>query len=193
MKTPFAAKSHKGFTLVEIMIVVAIIALLAAIAVPGFLRARKRSQASKILNDLRMIDGAVDQYAIETARKTGDVVGVADWTTISRKAPCFITPETVCSAPRTALRPSTPFRRYRRPITPCCPMSRTPDFGRLTDRKFGNLANPKALFTPTGFSARREFILTVRRAFCSIRIRHESTINAGSFGRTSATGSPMGN
>ena len=57
-----------GFTLVEIMIVVAIIALLAAIAVPGFLRARKRSQATKILNDLRMIDGAVDQYAIETAK-----------------------------------------------------------------------------------------------------------------------------
>src|SRR6478672_12025939 len=69
-----------GFTLVEIMIVVAIIALLAAIAVPGFLRARKRSQASRILNDLRMIDSAVDQYAIETSRKTGDVVGVADWT-----------------------------------------------------------------------------------------------------------------
>ncbi len=61
-----AAKSYKGFTLVEIMIVVAIIALLAAIAVPGFLRARKRSQASRILNDLRMIDSAVDQYAIET-------------------------------------------------------------------------------------------------------------------------------
>src|SRR5881227_250141 len=74
-----------GFTLVEIMIVVAIIALLAAIAVPGFLRARKRSQASKILNDLRMIDGAVDQYAIETARKTGDVVGVADWTNYLKK------------------------------------------------------------------------------------------------------------
>ncbi len=69
-----------GFTLVEIMIVVAIIALLAAIAVPGFLRARKRAQASKILNDLRMIDGAVDQYAIETGRKSGDVVDVVDWT-----------------------------------------------------------------------------------------------------------------
>ena len=53
------------------MIVVAIIALLAAIAVPGFLRARKRSQASRILNDLRMIDAAVDQYAIETNRSTG--------------------------------------------------------------------------------------------------------------------------
>src|ERR1700693_445256 len=69
-----------GFTLVEIMIVVAIIAFLAAIAVPGFLRARKRSQASRILNDLRMIDSAVDQYAVETNRKSGDTVGEADWT-----------------------------------------------------------------------------------------------------------------
>src|ERR1700758_4519824 len=74
-----------GFTLVEIMIVVAIIALLAAIAVPGFLRARKRSQASKILNDLRMIDSAVDQYSIETNRKTGDVVNTADWTNYVKK------------------------------------------------------------------------------------------------------------
>jgi prepilin-type N-terminal cleavage/methylation domain-containing protein len=73
-------KKRGGFTLVEIMIVVAIIALLAAIAVPGFLRARKRSQATRILNDLRMIDSAVDQYAIETNRKTGDVVKVTDWT-----------------------------------------------------------------------------------------------------------------
>ena len=79
------AKSQRGFTLVEIMIVVAIIALLAAIAVPGFLRARKRSQASRILNDLRMIDSAVDQYAIETNRKTGDVVAVADWTNYLKK------------------------------------------------------------------------------------------------------------
>jgi prepilin-type N-terminal cleavage/methylation domain-containing protein len=74
-----------GFTLVEIMIVVAIIALLAAIAVPGFLRARKRSQASKILNDLRMIDSAVDQYAIETGKKTGDTVAVPDWTNYVKK------------------------------------------------------------------------------------------------------------
>src|SRR5437764_14409654 len=79
MLSPQIAR-QEGFTLVEIMIVVAIIALLAAIAVPGFLRARKRSQASRILNDLRMIDSAIDQYAIETSRKTGDVVAVADWT-----------------------------------------------------------------------------------------------------------------
>ncbi len=73
-------KKRGGFTLVEIMIVVAIIALLAAIAVPGFLRARKRSQATRILNDLRMIDSAVDQYAIETNRKTNDPVKTTDWT-----------------------------------------------------------------------------------------------------------------
>ena len=79
------AKSHKGFTLVEIMIVVAIIALLAAIAIPGFLRARKRSQASKILNDLRMIDSAVDQYAIETNRRTNDPVAITDWTNYLKK------------------------------------------------------------------------------------------------------------
>ena len=74
-----------GFTLVEIMIVVAIIALLAAIAVPGFLRARKRSQASKILNDLRLIDAAVDQYAIENAKTTGATVAVTDWTNYLKK------------------------------------------------------------------------------------------------------------
>jgi prepilin-type N-terminal cleavage/methylation domain-containing protein len=78
-------KRRGGFTLVEIMIVVAIIALLAAIAVPGFLRARKRSQASRILNDLRMIDSAVDQYAIETNRKTGDAVAIGDWTNYLKK------------------------------------------------------------------------------------------------------------
>src|SRR5256884_8049296 len=60
-----------GFTLVEIMIVVAVIALLAAIAVPNFLRARKRSQATRVLEDLRELDHAVDQYAIDTGKTTG--------------------------------------------------------------------------------------------------------------------------
>jgi prepilin-type N-terminal cleavage/methylation domain-containing protein len=73
-------KKRGGFTLVEIMIVVAIIALLAAIAVPGFLRARKRSQASRIINDMRLIDSAVDQYAIENNKATGATVNTADWT-----------------------------------------------------------------------------------------------------------------
>jgi len=78
-------KNRGGFTLVEIMIVVAIIALLAAIAVPGFLRARKRSQASRIINDLRLIDSAVDQYAIETNKTSGATVAVSDWTNYLKK------------------------------------------------------------------------------------------------------------
>lgn len=71
-------KNRGGFTLVEIMIVVAIIALLAAVAVPNFLRARKRSQATSTLETLRMIDGAMDQYAIETSKSAGASVDWAD-------------------------------------------------------------------------------------------------------------------
>ena len=71
---------RKSFTLVEIMIVVATIALLAAIALPGFLRARKRSLAVRIRNDLRLIDSAVEQYAIETGKRSGAPVAVPDWT-----------------------------------------------------------------------------------------------------------------
>ena len=63
-------RKNRGFTLVEIMIVVAIIALLAAIAVPGFLRARKRAQGTTVKNDLRLIDAAKDQYAIEYNKTT---------------------------------------------------------------------------------------------------------------------------
>lgn len=85
MLNKISSKRRGGFTLVEIMIVVAIIALLAAIAVPGFLRARKRSQASKVLNDLRLISGAIDQYAIEHSKKTGDAVQIADWTNYLKK------------------------------------------------------------------------------------------------------------
>lgn len=57
------------------MIVVAIIALLAAIAIPNFLRARKRSQATRIIQDLRMLDGALDLYAMEHSKAPG--IGVA--------------------------------------------------------------------------------------------------------------------
>ena len=55
----------KGFTLVEIMIVVAIIGLLAAIAIPSFMRARTTSQMNACINNLRQIEAAKDQYALE--------------------------------------------------------------------------------------------------------------------------------
>ena len=71
-------KATSGFTLVEIMIVVGIIALLAAIAVPNFLRARKRSQGVRCLEDLRIIDSACDQYAIENNKVTGNTVAWSD-------------------------------------------------------------------------------------------------------------------
>jgi prepilin-type N-terminal cleavage/methylation domain-containing protein len=90
---PFAMKNKKrhGFTLVEIMIVVAIIALLASIAVPGFLRARKRSQATRIINDLRLIDNALDLYAIENNKMSGAAANFTDLKVYMKKGSMLYT------------------------------------------------------------------------------------------------------
>ena len=73
------AANRRAFTLVEIMIVCAIIALLAAIAVPGFLRSRKRAQGVAVRTDLRLIDGAMDQYALEYNQAANATITVAAW------------------------------------------------------------------------------------------------------------------
>ena len=57
-------RRNKGFTLVEIMIVVAIIGLLAAIAIPSFIKARTESQKNACINNLRQIDSAKEQWAL---------------------------------------------------------------------------------------------------------------------------------
>ena len=67
-------KSQSAFTLVEIMIVVAIIGLLAALAVPGFIRSRARSQGTRIVNDARVMDHAITQWATEKGIMLGAAV-----------------------------------------------------------------------------------------------------------------------
>jgi prepilin-type N-terminal cleavage/methylation domain-containing protein len=63
-----------GFTLVEIMIVVAIIGLLAAIAIPNFVKARGTAQTNACINNLRQIDGAKEQWALENKKSAGSAV-----------------------------------------------------------------------------------------------------------------------
>ena len=76
MKSKTSKKA--GFTLVEIMIVVAIIGLLAAIAIPNFVRARTTSQMNACINNLRQIDGAAQQWALETKQATNAVPAFSD-------------------------------------------------------------------------------------------------------------------
>jgi prepilin-type N-terminal cleavage/methylation domain-containing protein len=80
-----AGRKNTGFTLTELMVVVAILALLVSLAVPAFLRGRKRGQASRVINDLRQIDSAVDQYALENHLTPGTSITTVAWTSYLKK------------------------------------------------------------------------------------------------------------
>lgn len=65
---------NKGFTLVEIMIVVSIIGLLAGLSIPGLQRSRMRAQGYRVVNDARQADAAIDQWALEMGQINGNPV-----------------------------------------------------------------------------------------------------------------------
>ena len=68
---------RRAFTLVEIMIIVALIGLLATLAVPSFIKVRKQSQGKRVVNDARIIDGAIDAWSLENGKADGDSVDLA--------------------------------------------------------------------------------------------------------------------
>lgn len=95
----------KGFTLVEIMIVVAIIGLLAAIAIPSFMKARTTSQKNACINNLRQIESAKDQWAVEHGGTNGQLIdaNATVWTNLVGLASGYIKTNPACPASGSAL------------------------------------------------------------------------------------------
>ena len=78
---------RKAFTLVEIMIVVLIIGVLLAIAVPNFVRARESSRAKACISNLKQIDSAKEQFAMDAKKAAGYAVSETDLQSYLKKIP----------------------------------------------------------------------------------------------------------
>jgi type II secretory pathway pseudopilin PulG len=83
MKSLWRPHRRQAFTLVEIMIIVALIGLLAVLMIPSFIKDRQRSQGSRIISDARVIDAAINAWALETGQADNapiDLVSAASYT-----------------------------------------------------------------------------------------------------------------
>ena len=120
-------RDNQGFTLVEIMIVVAIVGLLAALAVPGFVKSRKQSQGRRVMNDCRQMDAAIDQWSVNS--------GIADGTTVDTVAARHI-PEDHLVRQRPARQPVLIECDRHRPDSN---QHRDQEFPRRSRHRLGNL------------------------------------------------------
>lgn len=77
---------NRAYTLLEIMIVVSLIGLLACMALPRFIKARKQSQGRRIVHDVRTMDGAINQWALECGKQEGDPVDTAQVSTYMKSS-----------------------------------------------------------------------------------------------------------
>ena len=86
MKTRAMKSKSSAYTLVEIMIVVAIIGVLAALMIPGLVKSRKQAQGKRILNDVRQMDAAINGWAMETGQSDGATIDTSAAATYLKRA-----------------------------------------------------------------------------------------------------------